>query len=909
VELEQLPPMLKQYFEIQKEYPDYFIFMEIGSFFEIMQIGDLGFAKKAAEVADLSLTKKNKNVENSPFMAGFPTHTADSYFKKIVSLGYRIVVVSQVVEQVGNKRVATRKIEKILSPGTVVENLSDEKINYFLSLFEENNAIGAALIDLSTGHVKVTEFEKYNLQDFLSKTKPSEILIYGDILLDENKYKILKVNNNTAITKLINAGKLLGEIYEIRDPTSNPTFAISVLGLDRWRLASISFSNLINYIAATEYNANLLKKIDKPKIYNEIEYLTVPLNGHRSLEIFENQNNNNESLVFALDKCKTAMGKRKLRDWLNFPLIDIGEIEGRYLKVEKYILNQDFYPELINVYDTERLARRMLLSRLMPHEILQFYDSLNLILSINIKENNEVIITKLNKIISYLNSNIDFDRILNHSKDFDFFKGSLIKEVDADLIELKKVRTNALDVKQSYEIIINNAKNNGSIIIEDTNQIEQEESEEEIIFEEEKNTFSSVLKIRKQKDSIKLIGPKSLFKFNEKISMVKRTTSIEVVDKRWKDIAEKLLYKETKYLLAAQKAWEKFQLNFAIVFGEDLSLISESIAEIDVLTNFAKISMERNYFKPKLIDSAHAYFNFKQVRHPVVELSTVLSEKFVANDIILNNDKDILCLYGANSAGKSTILKSVALNIIMAQIGCFISADKGSELVPFEAILTRMTTFDSLSEGLSTFTMEMKELQTSLKYRKKRTLFLFDEIGRGTSVEDGEAIAFATIDYLSHNDNNSVTFFATHYHNLYSNIENYKNVLVKNLDCFVDSRGKIKFSRVLKEGPGDGSYGIDVALSCGLPDDLIRVAKNYNKKYAPLKISRYNKNVHGVICPICNENPVQETHHIVDQKQGKVKKFIVNGKTISINNKDNLIMLCSNCHDKITKKEIILIEK
>jgi DNA mismatch repair ATPase MutS len=220
-----------------------------------------------------------------------------------------------------------------------------------------------------------------------------------------------------------------------------------------------------------------------------------------------------------------------------------------------------------------------------------------------------------------------------------------------------------------------------------------------------------------------------------------------------------------------------------------------------------------------------------------------------------------------------------------------------------------MTTFDSLAEGLSTFTMEMKELQISLKYKKKKTLFLFDEIGRGTSADDGEAIAYATLDFLTSQENNSVTFFATHYHNLVPAISKFDNIQIKHMDCIPLPNNKIKFSRKLIDGPGDGSYGIIVAASCGVPDVLIRSAQNYNKIYAPLKRSRYNKKVEGIICPFCENNPVQETHHIVDQLQGKVESILINGVKKSINHPSNIIMICGSCHNKITRKELIVNTK
>lgn len=855
--------------------------MEIGTFYEIHQIEDLGYAKKAADLLDIVLTRKNKSVPNSPYLAGVPSHTAEGYFKKLLELGERVVVVSQKVEHKNDKKIVSRRIEKILSPGVVVENIAEEKSNYFACLYEQFDSVGIALIDISTGEVKITETPLSNLNEYLTKVKPAEILLCGDLSVSEEKYKILRPNKKIEITKLQSAGAVLGNFYNIVGPTSDPTFSISVLGLERWKLGSLALSNLINFVASTEYNQNLLKKLSVPKIYNEIEYLTIPLNGYRSLEIFDSMNSPKDTLVYSLDNCKTAMGKRLLREWLNYPLLKVTDLNSRYDRVEKFIKTKETYSSLKDVYDIQRLSRRMLVARLMPHEILHFYESLRIIFDI-FKKEKQSLSAEAKEIIKFLEMNIVFSKLDGiQLKEFEFFSGDLFEKVKEQFLNLNEAKTQAYALKQKYESIVS-AKT---------------------------GVAKHYFRLEKKRDSYKLTGAKGLYSNNDQISMVKKTTTIEVNTTEWKTTSDKWLFREMKYLQDSQIAWQEFQADLMDKFGDKINKIAHAISEIDVLVNFAKISMERDYSRPKLIEDSHAFFNFKTLRHPIVELSGVLREDFIPNDVELNGAKDIMCIYGANSAGKSTILKSVALNIIMAQVGCFVAAAPGSALTPFEAILTRMTTFDSLSEGLSTFTMEMKELQIALKFNKKKALFLLDEIGRGTSVEDGEAIAFATLEYLSQSKNNSVAFFATHYHNLAPNISKYSNILVKNMDCWLDEKMKLVFSRKLKDGPGTGSYGIDVAASCGLPIELIRVARNYNKKYAPIKKSRYNSKVEGILCPVCEENPVQETHHIIDQKQGKVKEVEIRGVKRHVHHKENLIMICASCHHKITQGEIKLIKE
>jgi len=365
---------------------------------------------------------------------------------------------------------------------------------------------------------------------------------------------------------------------------------------------------------------------------------------------------------------------------------------------------------------------------------------------------------------------------------------------------------------------------------------------------------------------------------------------------------KKEFYLKRNYLLAAEKEWGNFQNRLIDKFGHELYEIANKIGEIDVISNFAWLSKQRNYVRPKFVDSPQSVIRIEKMRHPVVENSKELSESFVPNDLSFGDDKNLMVIYGANSAGKSTILKSIAVNIIMAQMGCYTAANS-FELSVFESIMTRMTTYDSLSEGLSTFTMEMIELQSALSRANEKALFLFDEIGRGTSVEDGEAIAFATLEFLSPEQTNGITLFSTHYHSLYEKIKNFKNIMIKHISCKIENNSLI-FSRILTDGPGEGSYGLLVAKSCGIPDQIIRVAENYNKENKKLIVSRYNSSIQGTLCEYCQKEAAKETHHLIEQHQGKVVEIKMHGIIKQIHDKGNLLLLCPNCHQKITEGKI-----
>jgi DNA mismatch repair protein MutS len=648
----------------------------------------------------------------------------------------------------------------------------------------------------------------------------------------------------------------------LKNPTSNPTASLISLGIEMWRLGSLALANLLNYL--TDYNSLLLKKVGLPSIYS--------LNEHGREDL-------NDTFIGVIDKCKTAMGQRRIRQLVQGPYNNLDQINQRLDKVQQFIDSNNFLPELKDVYDFARLSRRMSIARLMPHEIVNLYNSLKTSKKVLDEQGFNEKSKVCSSILSYIDNNINIQEADGLSEfTIDFFN----KDLDQELTVIH-------DNWQNEDLKLNKIKDR---------------------IEKKLNAVGK-LRMNENKESFTLTGPKGLAEIakTKKVSIHIKASDIQITDEEWITVSKICLHYRHSFLAKAQDVWEKFQTNFINLFGDQIFDVSNQIAELDVLSNFAYISKERNYTRPIFVNSDNAYIKFKNLRHPVVELSNRLTEGFIANDVELGTDKKTLVIYGANSAGKSTILKSVALNILLAQMGCYISAENGSELIVFDAILTRMASFDSITDGLSTFTLEMFELQSALKYRNKKSIFLFDEIGRGTSVEDGEAIAYGTLVYLDDEQNKAITLFATHYHSLYEEISKLKSVDIKNVSCFTDSKENLVFSRKLEDGPGQGSYGVEVAKSCGIPSEIIRVASRYNQNHFRLKTSRYNKALSSSFCELCKERPFQQTHHIVEQKQGKVKEIELDGQIKDINDKSNLVMLCASCHELITRNEIKIIRK
>ena len=879
--MKKYPPLIQQYLEIQNVYPQAVIACEVGAFYEIWGIDGVGYAKEASQILDTVLTKRDKSDKGSPDMTGFPSFACDNHFKKLVSAGKTVVVVSQAIKgkKSDQNKSITRTVSQILSPGTVVENISKEKPNFFAAVYIEETFGGLALIDVSTGEVIITEMQTQLLREFLEIKDPSEVLIVGDFAFLKKDSQLLHTPKHP-IDKLGSAGKVLASVYEVENPTSNPTFPITVLGLEFWRLGTLAFANLLNYL--TDYNSLLLKKVGYPEFHSPVEHLYLPNNSLMSLDVFRTQSgkeSSTDTFIGIIDRCRTAMGQRRLREWIQTPLSDLAKIEDRLNMVEEFIKSGNFLNELKDVYDFARLSRRMAIKRMMPHEIVHLANSLKLSKEILFKMKVEDEFTAASEIYDFISTRINLeeaDGISELTKEF--FQQYLTPEVDAVHASWKKAELKLSKYKAELEKKIN---------------------------------CEGKLRIVEKLETFHLTGPKSLT-LSAKAASVEiqvKASEIQIIEEEWLDIAKACLALRHQFLAESVALWEKFQLEFISKFGDKVVSISDKIAELDILSCFGSISQARGYSRPKFIETDSAFLNLKAMRHPVVELSPRLSEGFIANDIRLGDENKTFVIYGANSAGKSTILKSVALNIIMAQIGCFIAAAPGSELSVFDNILTRMSSFDSLTDGLSTFTLEMSELQQALRYKDAKSIFLFDEIGRGTSVEDGEAIAFGTLLYLHDQSKNSVTLFATHYHSLVPEISKIKTLTIKSVSCYTDKNGNLVFPRKLEDGAGHGSYGVEVAKSCGLPAEIIRAASRYSQKHFKLKKSRYNSKVQETTCEYCKQNPAQQTHHIVEQLQGKTKSFSAGGQEKSINDPSNLVMLCATCHERITRGEFKIFRK
>lgn len=866
------PPLIQGFIDIQKQYPNFIVLTEVGGFFEIWQLDELnlGHAERASQLLDIVLTRRDKSKLDSPKMAGFPSYAIENYVKKLVTAGETVVVVRQEIvgKKSDNNKNVKRYVERIVSPATYVEESSYSKTKYFAACYVDETNVGISLIDVSSGFVSVCEMSQESARDYLETIFPSEILFFSEPFLKQGPSQIFH-RNDKPITRQSSAGMILSKIYNVENPTSQHATTLTQMGLELWPLASLSFANLLNFLVS--YNPLLLKKLAYPVIQQADKSLFLSKNAFLSLDIFESplQPDVSKTLYGILNRCKTAMGRRVLSRWIYSPLVEKDAINGRLDKVSKFISEQTFFENLSEVYDIARILRRLAINSVEPHELPAFYNSLKIASeSLKTWENGK----EVKAALKFLSSNFDTSSVtLQGNEYFKLFAGPL--------------RNSLKDQEEAWASAreaLNGQTSRISEILSTTK-----------------------LRISEKQDSQALTGPKSLADQCKKngISFKLKASELQITDQAWESSAFEEMSAKNALMKQAGLSWIEFQNEIVDRFGTVLTRFSEAVGELDVLSTFAKLSKERGYTRPNFIESESTQVSVYRMRHPVLELSKDSFESFIPNDIVLDK-KSILVLYGANSAGKSTILKGLALNIIMAQIGCYVAASKAN-LSIFDSIMTRMTTFDSLGEGLSTFTMEMIELQNALKRSSEQSLFLFDEIGRGTSVEDGEAIAFGILEFLNNNPVKAITFFATHYHSLYEHIKNFGKVDVKHFDCEIVGSNLV-FSRELKSGPGSGSYGLAVAKTCGVPESIIRVSQNYKKNLSKLMVSRYNASVQGTLCELCKVNEAQETHHIQEQLQGKKKSIRIAGVDRSIHDNHNLVLLCGSCHKKVTAQKLVL---
>ncbi len=784
VDKTKLSPMMLQYIEMKEKNMDVILFFRLGDFYE-MFFEDALIASRELE---LTLTGKSAGLEDRIPMCGIPYHSVNPYIDKLIDKGYKVAICEQIEDPKMAKGVVKREVLQILSKGTMMnsEFLDEKTNNYIGNVIDLKYTYVISYADISTG-------------EFYTTTSIYDSNSLVSLILSLNLKEIVVKNNfdNNVLNTLKNKYKVNISIFDEEIDVSEYTNIFSHIEDSKY---IESIKHLLSYLISTQKRSlNYLQKIN---IINTKSYLKLDINARRNLELTSSLRlkERTYSLLWLLDKTKTAMGSRMLKNWIENPLVDKNEINKRYDIVEKleteFILKEELREYLYQVYDLERLSGRIGYGNTNGRDLLQLKNSLKVLPNIKSILDNlkyEKTIETLDDLYELLQNSIDEDAPVTIKE------GGIIKSgFNLELDELKENRSSGKDfvikmeseernrtgiknLKVGYNKIfgyyIEVSKSNIGLIKEEYNYIRKQTLA---------NCERYVTPLLKEKEAL-ILGAE------EKIINLEYNLFIEIKNK------------VQTYIKRIQN-------------------IAKVIAEIDVLQSFATISEENNYIRPIITDKR--IVEIIDNRHPVVE--KVLETPFVPNDILMDEKTNILIITGPNMAGKSTYMREFAITVIMAQIGCFVPAKKCT-LPIFDQIFTRIGASDDLVSGDSTFMVEMKEANEAITNATNNSLIIFDELGRGTATYDGLSLAQAIIEYI-HNNIKCKTLFSTHYHELTKledHFENLKNVHVSALE----ENGNITFLHKIKNGSVDKSYGIHVAKLANLPKSLIKRANEILSDY------------------------------------------------------------------------------
>ena len=791
-------PLMKQYKEIKSNFEDSILFFRLGDFYEMF----FEDAVKASRELGLTLTSRNKEKNADVPLAGIPFHSADSYITKLVSKGYKVAICEQTEDPKMAKGIVKREVVKIITPGTVVdvEALDAKSNNYLMSILKIENKLGVAYIDITTGEFKVTEVEKdddfVKLFNEINKIEPKEVLVtedfYGEI--KEKLDDFLQKNDSvvTFVSKIRDSAKYLMEYFEI--------VSLESYGIKDKKGIIGAAAMALDYAATMQVEHELT--VEKIEFVNISNYAEINAITSRNLELLKNQREKTVygSLLWVLDECKTSMGTRLLKRFINNPLLNVDKIRKRQEDVQYFIDNilirEDLREKLENIYDLERLLGKITFGSENGKDLTALKKTIKSAVEImKILENTDFfqnidvnILFECYKII---------DDSINEDAPFSVREGGIIKSgYNAELDEIR------------------NIMNSGKDFLLDIEQREREATgirNMKIKFNKVFGYFIEITKANLDMVPEHYIRKQTLSNSERYITPELKKYEDTIINSKAK--IEDLEYHLFKEISGKIKEHRKI-----------LSELAERLAYIDVMVSFAVSAIENDYAKPEMNEEYS--FEIEGGRHPVVE-KLIGRTDYVSNDTVFTEKESFIVLTGPNMSGKSTYMKQIALISIMAQIGSFVPAKKAN-LSVIDKYLTRIGASDDILTGQSTFMVEMSEVSNILNNATEKSLIILDEVGRGTSTTDGVSIATAISMYI-HDKIGAKTVFATHYHEL-TDLEN-KFAHIVNYRIEVDEKqGKVMFLRNIVKGGADKSYGIEVAKLAGLPKEILVESKKVLKR-------------------------------------------------------------------------------
>ena len=802
IDTTKVSPMMQHYISTKKEYSDCILFYRLGDFYEIF-FDDALIASKELE---LTLTGKACGLEERAPMCGVPFHAVDSYLNKLVSRGYKVAICEQMEDPKLAKGIVKREVTRIVTPGTNLnmQSLEETKNNYLMSIFYSPDSIGISVADVTTGDYYLTEVDSLRAtMDEIGKYAPSEIICnnafeFSGADLDEIRNR-LNIFINPVDNRYFDEDsckRLLMKHFKVS--------SLIGLGVDDFPNGIVASGALLQYLI--DMQKSDISNITHIYPYLTSKYMLLDGSTRRNLELVETMRDKQKrgTLLWVLDKTKTAMGARTLRSFIEQPLVDRDEILLRQNAVEKLVKNvvtrEEIREYLGPIYDLERLMSKIVFKTANPRDLLAFRNSIKMI---------PAIITAL----SDISGDTGIDNVA----------GDLDPLIDIyDLIDKAIVEEPPLAIKESgiikdgFDADIDHFREAGTNGKQWLAQMEEEEKEKTGIKNlriKYSNVFGYSFEVTNSfKDKVP-----DYFIRKQTLTNCERYTTPQL-----KELEDTILNAQDKLNNLEYEMFCKIRDSIALEIDR-IQTTAKAIALLDVYASLAYVAERNHYVKPALNDKGQ--INIKNGRHPVVERMLDTSDMFIANDTYLDNKKHCInIITGPNMAGKSTYMRQTALIVLMCQIGSFVPADK-ADMCVVDRIFTRVGASDDLGSGQSTFMVEMNEVANILRNATPDSLLILDEIGRGTSTYDGLAIAWAVTEHISNRKIlGAKTLFATHYHELtelegkMDNVNNYCIAVKENGDDIV-------FLRKIIKGGADKSYGIQVAKLAGVPDMVIDRAK------------------------------------------------------------------------------------
>lgn len=777
-----LTPMMRQYLEIKEQYGDAILFFRLGDFYEMF----MEDAKKASSILEIALTGRDAGLDEKIPMCGIPYHAANTYIRKLLDKGLKVAICEQVEDPKLTKGIVKREVTRIITPGTIMEELSlnEKNNNYIGSIIEEEEFYGLAYADITTGEFMTTSISKYEgLESLYNEVERLDI---KELVSKDNQ--LIEIAKEKGVFATLHDGEELAVDIGI-------DFNIDVIGYN----ACIQSINLLHSYLKYTQKGNI-KILEKAGYYSLTQYMAIDSWSRQNLELSRNirTGDNKNTLLSILDKTKTAFGGRLLKRWLEQPLLELQQIIARQNVVElnfnDVYFNQAIREALKGVYDIERILGRLSFGNGNGKDLLALKNSLINIQKIRvllIENKAECLSEYISKLEDSSNLIAYLDVSISEEPPFTLKEGGIIKEgYNKDIDHLRKLSNESKELIKELE-----AKERDRLGIKSL----------KVGYNKVFGYYLEITKMNAHSAPPDYIRKQTI------------AGGERFINEELKNLEYALIHSKDKLIALEYEIFSEIR-NKILTETDILKKKAACVSEIDVLSSFAYVAQVNDYVKPK-IDNGQGFI-LEGGRHPMVE-KLVDFESYIANDFDIN-DNNLAIITGPNMAGKSTFIRMLAILTIMAQCGSFIPA-KFFKFGIVDKVYARVGASDDLGSGHSTFMVEMNEVASILQNATDRSLIILDEVGRGTSTLDGLSIAWAVSEYLL-TKIKARTVFATHYHELID-LENYfKNVF--NLSMAVQEyKDQIVFLRKVVPGGADKSYGIHVAKMAGLPEDLIRRAE------------------------------------------------------------------------------------